>query len=32
MFSSLKILFGSCRHYFVHEGGRWVCTMCGESR
>ena len=32
MFSSLKILFASCRHYFVREGGQWRCTMCGETR
>lgn len=22
----------SCRHYFVKQGGRWVCTMCGASQ
>lgn len=22
----------SCPHYFVKEGGRWVCTMCGATR
>lgn len=32
MFSSITILFAACRHYFVKEGGRWTCTMCGESR
>lgn len=27
-----RALFGSCRHYFVNQGGTWVCTMCGETR
>jgi hypothetical protein len=21
-----------CRHYFVKQGGSWVCTMCGATR
>ena len=32
MFASL-ITFGSkCRHYFVKQGGHWVCTMCGATQ
>jgi hypothetical protein len=23
---------GACRHYFVKQDGRWVCTMCGAVR
>lgn len=26
-----RVLSGSCRHYFVKVGGKWVCTMCGAS-
>jgi hypothetical protein len=32
MLSSIRTLFGNCRHYFVKQGGSWVCTMCGEVR
>ncbi len=30
-----RVLSGGCpggRHYFVRDGGRWVCTMCGATR
>lgn len=20
------------RHYYVNQGGSWVCTMCGDTR
>ena len=32
MFSFVKAAARSCRHYYVKQGGRWVCTMCGDSR
>ena len=33
MFASIRFYFSAaCRHYFVKEGGLWVCTMCGETR
>jgi hypothetical protein len=33
MFSLIRLYFGSdCRHYFVHEGNVWRCTMCGATR
>jgi hypothetical protein len=32
MFARIRIYFGSCRHYFVKQGGVWTCTLCGETR
>lgn len=38
MFAFIRALFGACPasstggHYFVKEGGQWVCTMCGQAR
>lgn len=35
MFAFIKALFGGCagdRHYYVKQGGQWVCSMCGASQ
>jgi hypothetical protein len=34
MFSFIRTLFG-CKngnHWYVSQGGRWVCQFCGESQ
>jgi len=35
MFSFIRALLGGCpggRHYFVNDGGRWRCTICGATQ
>jgi len=32
LFAFVSKAADECRHYFVKEGGQWVCTMCGASR
>ena len=36
MFASfIRSLFGGCpggQHYYVKQGGSWVCTMCGATQ
>ena len=39
MFALIRqLMFGGCSgssnggHYYVKEGGSWVCSLCGASR